>query len=243
VARATFFPAFLLLDAPNSTLTVTYTMGGPDGEGQPAGSGDVTWTGGEMTAQIDQSPGDGPPALNIDAISGSADMTSPTTHNTSLGTFVFEDCKLRIGLPAKNPGWGGPFPIAGGTDVDIGGPPGLDNAINEGTLNIANGAFVIDFSEDPLEFTHPEGSIASFQETGPGPTYMVELIIPYDVDGIAVPASENPLGFDMWYHVEGEMIWQGTKTVPEPGTIVLATMGLVGLLVHAIRRAGAGRVR
>jgi hypothetical protein len=250
LATAASFPATLTLDlaapAPGtfnpagnplpggSAILLEFAAGAPVGIGSPAGAGLLTWTpgGNLLTMMVEQSPGDLPPALSIDSISSSADMDHVVIA-TLLGAFDFICVKHRMGLQVAG-GFSGPFPVTGGTSVDV---SGLSTSLNDGVLDIAGGTFVIPLALAPLDLDLPLGSTATFSETPLGAPfpYDVTLAIPFSVDDIAVAAADNPFGFDLWYNASGVMVWEGIKDVPEPGSIMLAAVGLIALVPVARR--------
>ncbi len=210
-SSAASFPATLVPNAALTTAQVSVSL-----NGFPLGSAPIVPNGGSIALSVDQT-GSAPPAISLDNLNGQISVNNLTIAFLSV---------TGVGLQVGN--GTGSFPTNGvnpGT-VDLGG---LFVSINQGLVN--GGLF--DFSASPANFNLPSPTIANFSEVLSGPnTYDLTLTIPVNVSGSSPVQGIGTVGFSL----VGNLAFTGTKVVPEPGTIAMLGMGVIGLVAVGRRR-------
>jgi hypothetical protein len=219
-ARADIIPATFTLDTVNSAVDISLVLNGV----VSLGMGTAMGSSGSLEADIEQT-GTAPPPLSMSNIEGGFDVIDFSTAGGVI-SLDFVGVEFTIGPSA------GPFPTDGNNPalVDL---EGLDLAIPQGEVQLS-GSPVYDFGAAPLLFAIAPGVFGTLTETGGPVTYNVTLEIPINFAGSAPVEGIGTLD----YVLDGVLIFEGTKTVPEPGTLALVAIGLVAL-VPLVRRARA----
>jgi hypothetical protein len=132
-------------------------------------------------------------------------------------------------------GAGGPFNNISGTNPGTLDLEGLPMGITGGTIDYdikaVKLAGSLDFNTDPVNFTLPAGALATINETG-GPTnYNVTLSIP-----LSIASTITTDLVDIPVTLIGVLNFSGVKSIPEPGSVALFAIGLLGVGLPAARR-------
>lgn len=208
-ASAATIPVSFGLDIANSNLAVLVSLNGTPLDPNPV---PIPLASGALNADVEQS-GTAPPALSLSNVFDELNANDFVVG----GALLVQGAHLTLGLGA------GPYPTNGANPglVDLSGlPVALD-----GGVVLLGGNPIADFGATPVLFNLPNPSLADINEVGGPVNYTVTLGIPVDVLG----GGATPFG-QVDYHVTGYLVFEGLKTVPEPGTIVLAAMCLMGLV-------------
>ncbi len=225
--RANYWPANLTLNTNATNVTLQITASGLGGQSilNPTVQ-TIPFVSGGLTMDVDQT-GNVPPPVSLANISGLLSnglglyIANPWTINTIVGPLVLTGGHISVGPGA------GPYAITGNS-VDLGG---LALSLDGGAGTIIGNNF--DFGTDPANFTIPSPTIATFTESGAYPTYNVSLSIPVDVDGTADVGGF--LGI-LTYSLNGQIVFDGTKTVPEPSALSLLAVSGLSLVMRRRRR-------
>lgn len=210
---AASFPANLTLQTAQSSLNLKLLFG--------VINVPLTPSGGFMNLSIEQT-GTEPPFVNLNILDGEISVADATVKNLPVvGTATLEGVKMTFTA-------GGPY-----DNLTDGNPGDLDLAGQAAGITagkILTGIGDIDFNTDPVDFTLPSTK-AILNETGGPSSYDVTLTIPVsvastiDADGLLVDAL-----------ITGTLVFTGTKAIPEPGSVALLGLGLVGIAIPAIKR-------
>jgi len=223
-AFAASFPTNFVLDTATSGLTIQLTALGS------VVKIPINFTSGNLDTTIDQT-GTAPPAVSLSTLDGLLNVVDTTVNATILGSpATFSTKAVELSVSA-----GGPFPNLTGTNpgtLDINGMP---MGLTGGGIVYSIPAFglsgTLNFATDPTNFTLPPGSTASINETGGPSNYTVTLSIPISIAS-TIPTSVVPIPLLL----TGALNFVGTKNIPEPGSIALLGLGVIGIALPAVRR-------
>ncbi len=234
-ARALPLPFSLEVDAGASSLSLTISALGGAATGAAVTSLYTTGPGDGLDGNIDLANYAGNVPGNGATTSGGAGLTDATLV-LNLGFLGGANAGLQ-GIHASISG--GPLNAIG---PQISGNPGQNTydlggttlTLDSGSITYSGfgpigGLLGVGAFGTPLGFTLPSGTLATVK-LGPGPgSRGMTLSIPVN---IATTVTTNPVQIDAI--LGGQLVFTGVR-VPEPGTIALLAVGLVGL-VPVVRR-------
>ncbi len=222
-AQADTFPVSMGLNAANTNVTIKLVLNGTTDLLNPAvQSLPIIAAGSNLNVDVEQT-GTTPPALSISNPSGELTIQSPWNIITLLGALSITGGHITIGDGTGSFATDGSNP---GT-VDLGG---LAIVLDGGAGSLLGQSF--NFNTDPVTFNLPAMSNATITETGGPASYMVDLIVPVNASGDTELSGLGTLS----YIIAGQIAFSGTKTVPEPGTLTLAAIGLAASCWFGARR-------
>jgi len=218
-AGAASFPVNFDLNTGTSQLTLALTA-----NGNPLGTGKISFASGNLSSTVEQT-GTTPPVVSLTSNGGMLDA-----NDFSIPTILGN---LSVTNPIITIGSSGPLPNTTASNPGLLDLGGLPISITSGIVKLG-ASTIADFSTSPASFTVPAGTLGDINETGGPATYDVNLLIPVSVSGSTT--ADIGVVLTIGYNLAGSLGFAGVKSIPEPGSVVLAAIGLAGLLPWGARR-------
>jgi hypothetical protein len=224
-ANAASFPTGFVLDTATSNLGISIKAL----EGLINVTIPIKFSSGNWDTTIEQT-GTAPPAVSLSSLDGALNIVDVTQNTKILG----QDASFSTKAVVMSIDAGGPFPNNGNNPgvIDL---TGLPMGLTAGAIDYDIKAFkltgALNFTEDPVNFDLPAGSTANINETGGPGSYNVTLSIP-----VSVVSTITTDVVDLQVTVAGVLNFTAIKAIPEPGSIALFGIGLLGVGIPAVKR-------
>lgn len=225
-ANAASFPTGFVLDTATSNLGISIKAL----EGLINVTIPIKFSSGNWDTTIEQT-GTAPPAVSLSSLDGALNIVDVTQNTKILG----QDASFSTKAVVMSIDAGGPFPNIDGTNPGTIDLAGLPMGLTAGAIDYDIKAFkltgALDFNTDPVNFDLPAGSTAEINETGGPGSYNVTLSIP-----VSVVSTITTDVVDLQVTVAGVLNFTAIKAIPEPGSIALFGIGLLGVGIPAVKR-------